>query len=104
MPRKIKNPEKYIEKLKTRIKWLEGVAGLEAKRSEREIGKYKGECKVNWENGIIDEQEALDFSLGVFNPGDLIVVTGVVIEVHKEGSDSSLKFERKQTKLVQAIE
>ena len=105
MPRKIKNPDKYIATLKTRIKWLEEVAGLEAERLEREIGNYKGKCKVNWNAGIIDEQDVSNlFDLGDFNPGDMIVITGIVKEVHKKGSGSSLKFERKQTKLVQAIE
>lgn len=108
MARKIKNPEKYIERLKGDIRRLKGDLSDVHGRLARQANKsnpYKGECKATWEKGLIDEQKAFNvFALGEFNPGDMVVVTGIITETSKARNGSKLKFERKQTKLVQAIE
>lgn len=96
VPRKIKNPEKLIQRLKKRV--------LELEIAVTKPNPHKGWCKVNWKDGIIDEQGVSDQSLGAFNPGDLVVITGIVKEIDKRENSSWIRYERKQTKLVQAIE
>ncbi len=107
MPRKIKNPMKHIERLKGEIRSLKKrLAGREQDfyDERNKPNPYKGECMASWREGIIDEQDSTQQALGIFYPGDMIVVTGIVKEVFKNDKGSSIKFERRQTKLVKAIE
>lgn len=99
MPKKIKNPEKYIHKLKLGIAKLKERIYDEQKRRQR----YKGICMVTWAASVQGEEECSSQSLGAFRVGDLVVVTGRVLEVHEEVGNSKIRYKQIQTKKVEAI-
>lgn len=99
MPKKIKNPLKYIHKLKIEIARLKERIYDEQKRRRQ----YAGYCVVNWADGEPDKEECSSQKLGDFRVGDCVAITGRILEVHEKEGSSMIRFRRIQTKKVDAI-
>lgn len=97
--KKIKNPEKYIRKLKAEITRLE-IWIEDGRRRERQ---YAGNCIVSWSPGELDMEECASQNLGGFRVGDYVAVVGKVKEVHEQEGKSLIRFRRVQTKKVERI-
>ena len=103
MAKKIKNPERYIGRLKSRIKQLEEWLD----DSEAEVSKYGGTTEVVWAKGIIDKNSVSEsINLGNFKLNDYVVVVGKVTKVKQWYNDndipcSYIKFKRLRTKKVE---
>lgn len=99
MPKKIKNPERYIHKLKAEIVRLKIWREDERRRTRQ----YAGSCMVSWSVGALDTEECHSQHLGSFRVGDYVAVVGKVKEVHEQEGKSLIRFRRIQTKKVEAI-
>lgn len=99
MSKKIKNPEKYIRKLKLRIRKLERNIWDELQVRRR----YAGTCYVGWADQVETKETCLSQGLGAFRVGNYVAVVGKVVEVHEDQNGSMIRFKRIQTKKVEAI-
>jgi len=78
MKKKIKNPEKFIKKLKDQIEDLERYNGI----LRRERDRARGVAFVTWRPHEAS-QSTLDWSLATINPGQKIAIIGRVKKVEK---------------------
>lgn len=97
--KKIKNPEKYIQKLKAEIYRLN--IRLEDERHRKR--QYAGTCIVNWSSTVETTEDCSGQGLGAFRVGNYVAVIGKVVEVHEDQYGSKIRFNRFQTKKVDAI-
>jgi hypothetical protein len=96
---KIKNPDKYIARLKKQNEWLRGRLNM----LRDEIANVRGQCQVTWSDGIIDEQGVTGRGFQNFRPGDKVCIIGEITEVTLKMDAGYISFRRIQTKKVQAF-
>lgn len=101
MAKKIKNPEKYIESLKKKVKRLKHEIGLDRQRFD----EYRGRRIASWTSGTEDRHDCYGNELGEFRLNDDVAVIGRIIEVgesyEKSGkAQSFIRFKRLYTKKV----
>ena len=100
MPKKIKNPERYIARLRRRIADMDSL--IRTQRRTRD--EFRGECIVTWADHVNTEEAiAGSYAFLEFRPEDKIITTGIVKEVSAAGRDSYITYKRIQTKKVRAI-
>lgn len=99
MAKKIKNPGKYIQRLKAQLQCLKYKYHEEIRRKHA----YAGTCMVNWSSHVETEETCTGRDLGAFRVGDFVAVVGRILEVHEKENGSTIRFKRVQTKKVEAI-
>lgn len=112
---KYKNPDLYIAILKKQLDevWrvaLKRLADYQRERNganertRREVAAVWGEQVNTWTKGAEDSLDGSGLSLGLFNPGDTVIVVGMVTRVLKtkdrqsKKCQSSIWFDRIETR------
>lgn len=78
MARKIKNPEKYIKRLKQEL----AEAWQVAENWRQEMIRERGKTQVVWSN-FTDSQSCTSSRLGGFRAGNTVLITGTVTKVEE---------------------
>ncbi len=107
---KYKNPDLYVATLKKQLDEVWGVARQRLRdyaherngataRVKREVDAVWGEQVNTWVGGVTAERGCNALSLGVFNPGDIVILIGRVREVRKHiNKDSVIEYELLETR------
>ena len=97
---KYKDPDKYIDRLKNEIRWMNN----NKKYSKKGIAELCGKVIVKWEDGIEDVQSCIDGDLSTIRVNDIIAIIGKVIESKEYLSngtvESEITYKRIKTKVV----
>jgi len=88
--KKLKNPRKYVERLKGQIKWLDEVRERLISQRDRAKGSYW----FGWKNPHMVEINHLNPSIDGLHPGDEIIMVGKITEIHQtlEGNSAKMEF------------
>lgn len=109
---KYKNPDRFIAILKREVAAARRVAHSEHlsyisehnganARVEREVAAVWGKQVNMWKKNICDSIEADGLSIGLFDPGDTIILVGTVKQVTKyKDRSAKVLFDRVETRRV----
>ena len=92
---KLKNPRKYVERLKTRI--------AELKESHSTVWdlarKARGDHWFNWKSPVAHSTSFTTKEIDGLHPGDEVIMVGKITEIHQTLEGNSAKMEFKEVRV-----